>query len=670
MGRYLLFLVLLCSILDKSFGETPAPQGSNGGKDMLDAILGSKNVKHIMSKDLLKGGTEKLKKLQTLEAEILDAKKMYTFDFSDTANNKTEADEVDQEFLDAFGFSFDCGILIASHQNGMLTFTPVSNKTNPDLKDMGMKKKDVEKIIEEHAAEAEKADSRSTPPKDFTDYSGIPMIKFQVQHIINIHRCTWTTAHHGQVNLCPTKPGEDGPGVHLVFEVSLFRSVAIDGETIDNKYVRINCNSESCGAGFRLGDEISVIDKDDTVLETSKWGKGVSGMWTTSAIAREYWVSVSADGSKAKLKDKKPEQVDTGHEMTIGSSQTVGVNGGVEGNTANAGVSAEKTEEKTLSFHLQDYTMETRHSRQKAKWVYGRSNGRKYAQDYIAEGYDTMSFKGGTGGGWEFDQFTTVNNELLSVNSQSYSGFTPQFDATFITNDGGSTRGTTKFSITSGVWATPFVFWETYSTGIAFSTYAYHGYNEQYGDEELEKTFRQEFTKKFTVNWDHPVFSGYKPVYIHPQGFNDRCITVNSQGGVSFEKVDTESVFQAFLYKRDYHLESVSKRGYCLDSTNLMQLQRCNAVLSQKWQWQEKFVDARGKKHFTDYLYPRVANNGDKRLGVDTSREELGLFTEQDANGNGNININVIMEWSGVEKEKLLAESTGNNKLTITNLNG
>merc|ERR1712159_533193 len=143
---YLLLLLLVFSLTETCIGEsgsgsedeepdipnisdTPIPyeEPKDDTKPatsvVLDVLLKSPKVKHIKSKDLLKG-QEKLKHLNKLMNEVVHSKKIYTFDFSDTKGNKKEDEEVKKEFLDVYGFAFECELLIVTNMDGRLTFTP------------------------------------------------------------------------------------------------------------------------------------------------------------------------------------------------------------------------------------------------------------------------------------------------------------------------------------------------------------------------------------------------------------------------------------------------------------------------------------------------------------------------------------------------------------------
>ncbi|WP_339425424.1 RICIN domain-containing protein, partial [Klebsiella pneumoniae] len=106
---------------------------------------------------------------------------------------------------------------------------------------------------------------------------------------------------------------------------------------------------------------------------------------------------------------------------------------------------------------------------------------------------------------------------------------------------------------------------------------SYHGF---------EDTPRRRITKSasFTVDWDHPVFTGGRPVNLQLASFNNRCIQVDAQGRLAANTCDSQQSAQSFIYDQLGRYVSASNTKLCLDGEALDALQPCNQNLTQRWE--------------------------------------------------------------------------------------
>jgi hemolysin len=90
---------------------------------------------------------------------------------------------------------------------------------------------------------------------------------------------------------------------------------------------------------------------------------------------------------------------------------------------------------------------------------------------------------------------------------------------------------------------------------------------------------------RFTVDWNHPVFTGGRPVNLQLGGVDNSCLSTDAQQGVSAVTCSETSTDQSFIYDQYGRYVSARDTDYCLDANNLGQLQRCSLSLGQRWEW-------------------------------------------------------------------------------------
>jgi hemolysin len=190
----------------------------------------------------------------------------------------------------------------------------------------------------------------------------------------------------------------------------------------------------------------------------------------------------------------------------------------------------------------------------------------------------------------------------------SYKGFVPNLDVIYKAKP--DETGTTVFNIDSSVNIRPIY------TGAVQTTVMWIPVRIDYqGFEETDKRRRVTASERFTVDWNHPVFTGGRPVNLQLGGVDNRCLSANAQQGVSAVMCNETSTDQSFIYDQYGRYVSARDTGYCLDANNLGQLQRCSLSQGQRWTW----------KSGSDLLSNEYAN---KLLGHNKQTGALALYDE------------------------------------------
>nr|MBF4312175.1 hemolysin [Vibrio anguillarum] len=76
----------------------------------------------------------------------------------------------------------------------------------------------------------------------------------------------------------------------------------------------------------------------------------------------------------------------------------------------------------------------------------------------------------------------------------------------------------------------------------------------------------------FTVDWEHPVFTGGRPVNLQLGSFNNRCVDVADNGVLSASSCDETKNSQSFIYDQLGRYVSANDIHQCLDGQSLGQL--------------------------------------------------------------------------------------------------
>lgn len=365
--------------------------------------------------------------------------------------------------------------------------------------------------------------------------------------------------------------------------------------------------NDSAGAGIQLNEKLHIEEtaaknlKDYQLLD-GRTHNGWEGEFATDAIAQDYRLTIEADNQTASVLKASPSNLNTNYKNTEVSSFTMGVTGNAAVDIAKApkltlGFSPSYSyhEARHLSFDTQDYRVEySTLSPQQASFTWGREQNSTAAS--------LLTYNG------SLLQTIRHRNYLdqSRIRPLSYKGFVPNFDVIYHASP--NATGKTTFRIKPSVNIRPIY------TGVYRHYYGWSHLSYQ-GLEDTPRNRVEDDHTTFTVNWDHPVFTGARPVNLQLGGFNNRCLAVDTSGDLRTEACKETSIAQSFIYDEFGRYVSVQNAGKCLDGREFNLLQSCNMNLSQRWKW----------KPDSDVL---INQEREEILGHDINSAALSLYDE------------------------------------------
>lgn len=597
-----------------------------------------------------------------LSERVINQGKRILIDFS-AINDQAERQQARKAMELLMGISFETDWVLLSGYKGQLLFTPFAGIDDPAFTQVMEQTEQPVGEDEYHTPLADEpsydapslVQGRSSPPLTAKAERPPPHVAFfiNVNHKITDKECTFPVAtklsSEVPISLIERAYTDDkgaaktadlnsrervfckSAHISLVYRVNLLRSLpsgSSGSESPDAKIVRISLEKDSAGAGIQLNEKLNT--EETAAKKTVPFGAGVAnnykrfddrasdlknhkrldgrildgweGEFATDAIAQDYRFSIEADNETASVLKVHPNNVSTNYKNTEISSFTMGVTGNAAVDIAKApkltfGASPSYSyhEARHLSFDTQDYRVE-----------YSALSPQQPSFTWVREQYPTAA------------SLLTYNGSLLQtikhrnyldqsrIRPLSYKGFVPNFDVIYYASPDATDK--TTFSIKSSVNIRPIY------TGVYRHYYGWSHLSYQ-GLEDTPRNRVEDDHTKFTVNWDHPVFTGARPINLQLGGFNNRCLAVDTSGDLRTEACKETSTAQSFIYDLYGRYVSVQNAGFCLDGSEFNQLQSCNMSLSQRWKW----------KQDSDVL---INLEYEQLLGHDISSGALSLYDE------------------------------------------
>ncbi|MBR7627667.1 leukocidin family pore-forming toxin [Aeromonas popoffii] len=537
---------------------------------------------------------------EQLHERVLVKGERVFIDFS-AITDKDERQQAKKAMERLTGISFDADWVLVSAYKGALLFTPLGGVDDPAFYQ-----------VMERVESLAKRGKRSLIQPAAADAS-LPHVAFylNVNHKITDAECTFPRSikwDKGNRVFC------DSANISLVYRVNLMRSLQFGSSgtpTPDAKLVRISLDEESAGAGIQLNNALSWSGNSGI-----KWGGWIAD-WGTNAIAQDYNFTIAASNTKASVLKSQPNNLNTNYDNREISGFEVGVSGGGEVNKDGPKVkldaSAKFSQSRQLAYNTQDYRVER-----------SAPSAQKVSFSWVREQYASADSLLVTKQSLPTDLKYYVDHSRIKP--LSYKGFVPNLDVIYKAK--ADETGTTVFNIDSSVNIRPIY------TGAKMHTFMWAPTHATYhGLEETDKRRRVTVSERFTVNWNHPVFTGGRPVNLQLGGFNNRCLSVNTQQNVSAVTCDEKSADQSFIYDRDGRYVSARDTGYCLDASNLGKMQICSSDLRQHWEW----------KPNSDALSNKSTH---QLLGHNTQTGALALYDE---NGQpGGVSLRTLTKYTKV----------------------
>jgi hemolysin len=527
---------------------------------------------------------------EQLHERVLVKGERVFIDFS-AITDKDERQQAKKAMERLTGISFDADWVLVSAYKGALLFTPLGGVDAPAFNQVmerveSLAKRGKRSLIQPAAADA----SLSLPHVAFY---------LNVDRAISRSECSFDDWNGGSRYFC------NSPNISLVYRVNLMRSLQFGttgAATPDAKLVRISLDEESHGAGIQLnGQNLNWFENK----------KSKHTDFITDAIASEYTFSVSASGQKAAILKTVPNNLNSKYERRETSGFDIGISGGGEvnkdGPKLKLDASAKFSQSRQLAFNTQDYRVER-----------SAPNAQNVSFSWVRDQYPTaqsLIFRGPSlTGGYVYP----VDHDRIKP--LSYKGFVPNLDVIY--KAAPNETGSTSFGISSMVRFSPIY---TVASTNFWGWTIYTGYDYDKRGVAI--------TNYFNVDWNHPVFTGGRPVNLQLGGVDNRCLSANAQQGVSAATCNETSTDQSFIYDQYGRYVSARDTGYCLDANNLGQLQRCSLSQGQRWTW----------KSGSDQLRNEYAN---KLLGHNKQTGALALYDE---NGlPGDVSLRTLTNYTRV----------------------
>ncbi|MCW8331413.1 leukocidin family pore-forming toxin [Photobacterium sp. SDRW27] len=581
--------------------EIDEPAGS--AINMLSTLQDVSSVNYINAEFLLDNDVMP-PALTEVKTQVLNEGKRYFIDFS---NITSEADKnrAKKKLRHSIGVALAGDMIIISEYKGELMFSQLDGEDDPNITLLEAEPKRVSRK------------KRSTSLLANPDNS-IPNVAFYLNanRRISDNECnlTWNT-YQGPVksrDMC------NDAHISLIYKVNLQRSLpygTMGSATPDAKIVRIGIDDSSTGAGIHLN---SAVEKRLLAMRGIPWPEGGDeAELVTTAIARNYDFNFNASNDKANILRTVPaSNLNANYSHKEVSTFNFGISGGVEvnkdGPKAKLDANASWSESKWLSFDTRDYRVErSTNSPKHVEFKWARE------QYPTAESIKKTTIHGYTAG-------LVLPAYTSRVNPISYASFTPKMEVIY--QAAPTATGTTTLTIDSAVDITGF----RYYTNVT----GFFGVRTYYSKDSDNQVKRVNKNVSFVVDWDHPVFTGGRPVNLQLASFNNKCISADYQQNLTAQECNEDDFQQAFIYNSMGQYVSAQNTELCLDGEQLDQLQTCGSNLTQRWQWKEGTNKLQNL--FTD-----------EYLGHNKTTGELSLISAQSSD----INIDTYSSYVNVFKQ-------------------
>lgn len=502
-------------------------------------------------------------KLSSIRKMVLDEGRRYFVDLGGLSESQKK--NIKQAIQNNLGVSFEADWLFVGRHKNNLIFTPLRSLDDAALK-----------VAVNRVGKPTGSSAYGRNPTS-EDQATLPHVAFyvDVNRPIRDWECTFPNSQfweRGSRTFC------NNGNISLVYRVNLMRSLAFGlggSATPDAKLVRISLDEESGGAGIQLNDR-------NLSWREAHTGRTVVDGWTnshsTDAIAKDYRftinaVDVSGNGQQSAsiLKTFPASNFNANYEHTEVSGFQIGVGGKDESNRSAPKIKLEPQfsyrQELTLRYKTEDYRI-----------LRSSSDSSRVSFIWERQQYPTAESLLNVATSPVWDTLYPIDSKKISA--LSYRGITPNFDVIY--RAAPAAKGVTRFYIDSSV-----NIWAIYDA-IYQHFYVVGSHKSYQAQEQWQKYRRVSEVVHFDVDWNHPVFTGGRPVNIQLGDQNNSCLANGSQGKVIIEACDLKSNAQSFIYDQYGRYVSAANAGQCLDGNDLTSFKPCNASLTQRWAWKDQ----------------------------------------------------------------------------------
>lgn len=575
---------------------------SGEAADIISQVADSHAIKYYNAADW-QAEDNALPSLAELRDLVINQQKRVLVDFSQISDAEGQA-EMQAQFRKAYGVGFANQFIVITEHKGELLFTPFdqAEEVDPQL------------LEAPRTARLLARSGFASPAPANSETNTLPHVAFyiSVNRAISDEECTFNNSWLWK-NEKGSRPFCKDANISLIYRVNLERSLQygiVGSATPDAKIVRISLDDDSTGAGIHLNDQLGYRQFGASYTTLDAYFRE----WSTDAIAQDYRFVFNASNNKAQILKTFPvDNINEKFERKEVSGFELGVTGGVEvsgdGPKAKLETRASYTQSRWLTYNTQDYRIER--NAKNAQAVSFTWNRQQYAtaESLLNRSTDAL---------W----VNTYPVDVNRISPLSYASFVPKMDVIYKAS--ATETGSTDFIIDSSVNIRPIYNGAYKHYYVVGAHQSYHGF---------EDTPRRRITKSasFTVDWDHPVFTGGRPVNLQLASFNNRCIQVDAQGRLTANTCDSQQSAQSFIYDQLGRYVSASNTKLCLDGAALDALQTCNQNLTQRWEWRK------GTDELTNVY-------SGEPLGYDKQTGELGLY----ASSNDAVSLRTITAYTDV----------------------
>ncbi len=544
----------------------------------------------------------KLPSLAELRQQVIEQEKRILIDFSQISDDQIRAD-MHGNVRKTYGVGFSNNFIIISKHKGELLFTSFDKPDKIDLTLLDAPKDTHLKTSEKSDPEIKALDGKETKT--------LPHIAFylNVNRVISDDECTFVNSSLWKKK--GTRPFCQDAHISLIYRVNLMRSLqygVVGSATPNAKIVRISLDDESTGAGIHLNDKLNYQVSEFLNSKPNSYFRE----WSTDAVAQDYRFNFNTSNDKAQvLKTIPANNINADYEHREISEFELGISAEGEvdkkGPKAKLEASASYKQSRWLTYKTKDYGIErSTKNDQNVSFMWNR--------EQYATAASLLNRK--TDAIW----VNTYPVDVNRINPISFASFVPKVDVIYKASP--KEVGTTDFKIDSSVNIRPIY-------NAAYSHYYVIGGHQSYHG--FENNIRRRVNKlaSFTVDWDHPVFTGGQPVNLQLASFNNRCIEVANDGTLSANNCNNQASQQSFIYDQLGRYVSAAEPELCLDGESLTALKPCNQNLSQRWEW-------KGDSDELTNVYTREV------LGHDTKSGTLGLYVT----GNEGVSLHTITSYT------------------------
>nr|pir hemolysin A precursor - Vibrio cholerae (strain El Tor 017) [Vibrio cholerae] len=573
---------------------------SGEAADIISQVADSHAIKYYNAADW-QAEDNALPSLAESRRLVINQQKRVLVDFSQISDAEGQA-EMQAQFRKAYGVGFANQFIVITEHKGELLFTPFdqAEEVDPQLLEAPL----TARLLAALVLQVRHANSETNT---------LPHVRFyiSVNRAITDEECTFNNSWLWK-NEKGSRPFCKDANISLIYRVNLERSLQygiVGSATPDAKIVRISLDDDSTGAGIHLNDQLGYRQFGASYTTLDAYFRE----WSTDAIAQDYRFVFNASNNKAQILKTFPvDNINEKFERKEVSGFELGVTGGVEvsGDGPKAKLEARRKlyQSRWLTYNTQDYRIERNAKNAKRLALHELSTIR---DSRIATQSFDRCFVG---------EYYPV--DVNRISALTYASFVPKMDVIYKAS--ATETGSTDFIIDSSVNIRPIYNGAYKHYYVVGAHQSYHGF---------EDTPRRRITKSasFTVDWDHPVFTGGRPVNLQLASFNNRCIQVDAQGRLAANTCDSQQSAQSFIYDQLGRYVSASNTKLCLDGEALDALQPCNQNLTQRWEWRK------GTDELTN-VYSGDALGHDKQTG------ELGLY----ASSNDAVSLRTITAYTDV----------------------